>query len=398
MVASLLRAEKDVSLGQTRPRSGQTKSPGASRCPDLCRPDPRTRFVGAVPPCETLGQPQVGCATVHEGVTLASLRTVPGRRSRGPVVDNTRHGRTARDSTAAAQRSWRTRRLRVTVLEGGGHIASILDKASGVSPLWIPPWPSIEPSAYDPEHSRTLRQRRRGSAARRASWATTSVSISSAVRQRRRPQRAHPCTAKPRSRPTRSRARRTDLTMRADLPIAQLQFERQLELVDRTIRVREVVENLSWRAIARLHGRSTSRSARPFSNGGARNFARRRPDRSCSRDPSASATTFGPAPSSTGRMRREPAVARSTASACDAASSSAYTSHLMDPARPDAFFVAFSPARAARLRLCVEDDRLSRGWGSGKKTTAERNRRGMAKRSRGEWNSAFRRCRNLAAR
>ena len=38
----------------------------------------------------------------------------------------------------------------MTVLEGGGHIASVLDKASGVSPLWIPPWPSIEPSAYGP--------------------------------------------------------------------------------------------------------------------------------------------------------------------------------------------------------------------------------------------------------
>ena len=42
--------------------------------------------------------------------------------------------------------------LRVTVLEGGGHIASVLDKASGVSPLWIPPWPSIEPSAYGEGH------------------------------------------------------------------------------------------------------------------------------------------------------------------------------------------------------------------------------------------------------
>src|SRR6476659_10480632 len=39
--------------------------------------------------------------------------------------------------------------LRVAVLEGGGHIAEILDKATGVSPLWIPPWPSIEPSSYD---------------------------------------------------------------------------------------------------------------------------------------------------------------------------------------------------------------------------------------------------------
>ena len=40
--------------------------------------------------------------------------------------------------------------LRVTVLAEGGHIAEILHKASGVNPLWTPPWPSIEPSAYDP--------------------------------------------------------------------------------------------------------------------------------------------------------------------------------------------------------------------------------------------------------
>jgi Domain of unknown function (DUF4432) len=39
--------------------------------------------------------------------------------------------------------------LRVTVLEEGGHIAEILDKTSGVNPLWTPPWPSIEPSTYD---------------------------------------------------------------------------------------------------------------------------------------------------------------------------------------------------------------------------------------------------------
>src|ERR687887_855185 len=40
--------------------------------------------------------------------------------------------------------------LRVTVLEEGGHIAEILDKVSGVNPLWIPDWPSIEPSQYGP--------------------------------------------------------------------------------------------------------------------------------------------------------------------------------------------------------------------------------------------------------
>lgn len=39
--------------------------------------------------------------------------------------------------------------LKVTVTEEGGHVAEILDKRTGVNPLWTPPWPSIEPSAYD---------------------------------------------------------------------------------------------------------------------------------------------------------------------------------------------------------------------------------------------------------
>ena len=39
--------------------------------------------------------------------------------------------------------------LRVTILHEGGHIAEILDKRTGINPLWIPHWPSIEPSAYD---------------------------------------------------------------------------------------------------------------------------------------------------------------------------------------------------------------------------------------------------------
>jgi hypothetical protein len=40
--------------------------------------------------------------------------------------------------------------VRVTVLEEGGHIAEILHKASGINPLWTPPWQSIEPSTYSP--------------------------------------------------------------------------------------------------------------------------------------------------------------------------------------------------------------------------------------------------------
>lgn len=38
--------------------------------------------------------------------------------------------------------------IRVTVSVEGGHVAEILHKATGVNPLWVPPWPSIEPSTY----------------------------------------------------------------------------------------------------------------------------------------------------------------------------------------------------------------------------------------------------------
>jgi hypothetical protein len=41
--------------------------------------------------------------------------------------------------------------VRLTVTAEGGHIAEILHKRSGVNPLWIPPWPSIEPSTWSSE-------------------------------------------------------------------------------------------------------------------------------------------------------------------------------------------------------------------------------------------------------
>lgn len=41
-------------------------------------------------------------------------------------------------------------RLRLTVLPGGGHIAAVRLKVTGVNPLWDPPWETVDPSAYDP--------------------------------------------------------------------------------------------------------------------------------------------------------------------------------------------------------------------------------------------------------
>jgi hypothetical protein len=41
--------------------------------------------------------------------------------------------------------------LRVTVLREGGHVAEMFHKQQGISPLWVPPWPTAEPSTYRPE-------------------------------------------------------------------------------------------------------------------------------------------------------------------------------------------------------------------------------------------------------
>jgi hypothetical protein len=40
--------------------------------------------------------------------------------------------------------------IRVTATTQGGHIAEISHKPASVNPLWAPPWPTIEPANYDP--------------------------------------------------------------------------------------------------------------------------------------------------------------------------------------------------------------------------------------------------------
>ncbi len=38
--------------------------------------------------------------------------------------------------------------VRLTTVVEGGHIAEFLEKSTGINPLWAPPWPTMEPSAY----------------------------------------------------------------------------------------------------------------------------------------------------------------------------------------------------------------------------------------------------------
>jgi hypothetical protein len=134
--------------------------------------------------------------------------------------------------------------LIVTVTREGGHIAEIVEKKTGVNPLWTPPWPSIEPSAYSAEthpeygndaeskllsgilgHNLCLDIFGPPSEAEYAAGVTVHGESSVA--------------------PYRIEASATRMIARARLPLAQLDFEREIELAGNDVKIRETVTNLT---------------------------------------------------------------------------------------------------------------------------------------------------------
>jgi hypothetical protein len=130
--------------------------------------------------------------------------------------------------------------LRVTVLAEGGHVAEILHKASGVNPLWTPPWPSIEPSSYDaakhPEYGADAESKLLagimghnlcldifGGVSEEEAAAGLTVHGEASV----------------------ARYEFEGSAMRATFPQSQLRFERRIALEGPTVRFFETVENLS---------------------------------------------------------------------------------------------------------------------------------------------------------
>lgn len=238
--------------------------------------------------------------------------------------------------------------LRVTVLREGCHVAEMLEKKTGVSPLWIPPWPTIEPSVYSP-----LRNPEYGSDAEShllsgimghnlcldifggpsADEAAAGLGVHGEA----------PVI------PYDIEETAAAMRMRAELPLAAILFERRVELHDSHVRFLEIVESLSatdrpigWtqhvtfgppfveRGVTQFRA-SVSRSKTFESDFGAASYLR----------PNAE-FTWPMAPSQTGNP-------------CDlrvynsAAVSSAFTTHLTDPKNEHAFFTAFSPS----LKLAV---------------------------------------------
>jgi len=232
--------------------------------------------------------------------------------------------------------------LRVTVLHGGGHIAEVFDKRAGVSPLWIPHWPSMEPSEFEkkrPDRYGTGDDARLlsgimghnvcldlfGGPSRDEAAAGHTVHGEASVNQ-------YDVTEL-----------QGELTTRLTLPLSQLRFSRSIQLLGEHVRIREAVENLTamdrplaWTQHVTLGPPFLHPASTLFNASMTRSIA-------LDTDPGFDAYlspriefTWPMAPRSGGGFA-DLRQMKSTAPA------SGFTTHLTDPQREHAHFIAFSP-------------------------------------------------------
>jgi hypothetical protein len=232
--------------------------------------------------------------------------------------------------------------LRLTVLEGGGHIAEVLHKRAGVSPLWIPPWPSIEPDDYMASTDRTYGAGVESQLLAGIMGHNLCLDIFGG------PSDAEFAAGlQPHGEASLARYEldQTSLEIRMAAPLreSQLRVERLLQLHADTVRVVESVENLSatdrpsaWTEHVTL--------GPPFLENGITQF------RASATQSKVLESTFGPADYlSTAAAFHWPHAPLAEGGTEDLQTftarpvSGAYTTHLMDPGTPDAYFVAYSP-------------------------------------------------------
>jgi hypothetical protein len=256
------------------------------------------------------------------------------------VLRNAKHMRIFQRRRAA---SIENAQVRVTVLEEGGHIAEVLHKPTGISPLWIPHWPSIEPSAFDA-----------GCAA--AYGGGTEAKLLAAIMGHNwcldifggpSPEEAA-AGLTPHGEASVARydleVDESALSMNAELPFAQLRIARRLELHGASVHVRETVTNLTGcdRPIAWTQHVTLGP---PFLEKGATEF------RASATRSKVYESSFGAADYLVAAAEFDwphaPLTDGGTADLrlfTNRATSSAYTAHLMDPSVEHAYFVAFSPS------------------------------------------------------
>jgi hypothetical protein len=232
--------------------------------------------------------------------------------------------------------------LRVTVLAEGGHIAEVFDKRTGVSPLWIPHWTSVEPSSYahDPHsHFGTGPDAKLlagimghnlcldifGGPSPEEALAGLTVHGEASVDR-------YDITEAP-----------GGLIQRLTLPLAQLKFSRSIELHAQYVRIHEVVENLGAMDRALAWTQHVTLSP-PFLDPATTQF-RASLTRSIVSDSDPGFHAY----LSPGGEFPWPIAPRSDGGQSDlrqmnkTSPASGYTAHLADPQRAHAYFVAFAP-------------------------------------------------------
>ncbi len=229
----------------------------------------------------------------------------------------------------------------MTVLEEGGHVAEIYDKASGVNPLWTPPWPSIEPSDYRPAHADLYGS---GTDARLLAGIMghnlcLDIFGSPTDDEAKAGMSAHGEGAVA---PYELTANGADLVARAQFPMAGLEFERQLRLRERTLTIRETLVNRSRRD-RQIGWTQHVTLGPPFLERGATQF------RASATRSKVFESTFGAhdylTPGAEFAWPMAPALNGGDSDLrvfTEADHSSAYTAHLMNGSGT-AFFIAFSP-------------------------------------------------------
>ena len=134
--------------------------------------------------------------------------------------------------------------LRVTVLAEGGHIAELLNKGTGVNPLWVPPWPTIEPSTWDPAKHPDYGNDAESKLLAGSGGQNLCLDIfggpSEAEAKAGVPVHGEGSVVAYKLEDDGSR-----MTQRANFPIAMMEFERVLELAGDSLKVTETVTSLA---------------------------------------------------------------------------------------------------------------------------------------------------------
>jgi hypothetical protein len=207
--------------------------------------------------------------------------------------------------------------IQVTVLVDGGHVAEILDKTSGVNPLWIPPWTDEESVDFgDNAETRLLRGIMGHNVCLDLFGPPSEAEAAAGVV-------AH---GEGGILPYEFEAADGGTICRCDLPSSQLRFERKIRLEGNCALFEEAVENLSvfdrpigWTQHVTL--------GPPFLERGVTQFR-------------------APVTASKGIGDTEPQdLEVYTSAEC----SSGFTAHLMDPQASLGWFVAWSPRLKVEL-------------------------------------------------